>query len=151
VVRCDHRAFLSVLTIMSPNARINRWRLRLSEYNYEIRRKPGKDHKVADALSRPPTEGLDTSPLDEDIPVLAVETRASDTLKKASPEEATLGALGTHAGSGAVVAVALLEGFTPFAVTGVYGGADRVGWCCGQIREIICGSREQEEKALFVT
>jgi len=82
VVRCDHRALLSVLINMSPNARINRWRIRLSEYNYEIRHKPGKDYKVADALSRLPTEGLDTSPLDEDIPVLAVETRASDALKR---------------------------------------------------------------------
>ena len=78
---------------MSPNARINRWRLRLSEYTYEIRHKPGKDHKVADALSRLPTEGLDSTPLDEDIPVLAVETRASDALEAASPAEAPLGAL----------------------------------------------------------
>jgi len=31
MVRCDSRAFLSMLTDMSPNARINRWRLRLSE------------------------------------------------------------------------------------------------------------------------
>jgi len=93
LVRCDHRALLSVLTNMSPNARINRWRLRLSEYIYEIRHQPGKDHKVADALSRLPTEGLHSTPLDEDIPVLAVETRASDALKAASPAEAPMGAL----------------------------------------------------------
>jgi len=31
--------------------------------------------------------------LDEDIPVIAVETRASDALKEASPEEAPMGAL----------------------------------------------------------
>jgi len=93
VVRCDHRALLSVLSSMSPNARINRWRLRVSEYNYEIRHKPEKDHNLADALSRLPTEGLDTFPLDEDIPVIAVETRASDALKEASPEEAPMGAL----------------------------------------------------------
>ena len=48
---------------------------------------------MADALSRLRTEGLDTSPLDEDIPVLAVETRASDALKEASPEEAPMEAL----------------------------------------------------------
>jgi len=59
LVRCDHRALLPVLTDMSPNARINRSRLRLSEYTYETRYKPGKDSKVADALSRLPTEGLD--------------------------------------------------------------------------------------------
>ena len=93
VVRCDHRAHLSVLTNMNPNARIHRWRLRLSEYNFEIRRDPGKDHKVADALSRLPTEGLGTSPLDEDIPVMVFETGASDALKEASPEEAPMGAL----------------------------------------------------------
>jgi len=78
---------------VSPNARINRWRLRLSEYTYEIRHKLGKDHKVADALSRLPTEGLDSTPLDEDIPVLAVQTRASDALEAASPAEAPMGAL----------------------------------------------------------
>lgn len=55
----DHRALLSVLTRMSRNTRINRWRLRLLEYIYEIRQKPGKDHKRADGLSRPPTKGLD--------------------------------------------------------------------------------------------
>jgi len=96
LVRCDDRALLSVLTNMSPSARINRWRLRLSEYTYEIRHKPGKDHKVADALSRLPTESLDSTPLDEDIPVLAVETRASDALEAASPAEAPLGALTTQ-------------------------------------------------------
>jgi len=93
LVRCDHRALLSVLTSMSPNARIKLWRLRLSEYTYKIRHKPGKDHKVADALSRLPTEGLDSTPVDEDIPVLAVETRASGALEAVSPAEAPLGAL----------------------------------------------------------
>jgi len=72
LVLCDHRALLWVLTSMSPNARINRWRLRLSEYTYEIRHSPGQDHKGADALSRLPTEGLYSTPLDEDMPVLAI-------------------------------------------------------------------------------
>ena len=93
LVRCDHRALLSVRTNMGPNARINRWRLRLSEYTYEIRLKPGKDRKVAEALTRLPTESLDSTPLDEDIPVLAFETRASDSMEAASPAEAPMGAL----------------------------------------------------------
>jgi len=54
---------------------------------------PGKDHKVAKALSRLPTERLDSTPLDEDIPVLAIETRASDALDAAFPAEAPMGAL----------------------------------------------------------
>jgi len=38
-------------------------------------------------------EGLDSTPLDEDIPVLAIETRESDALEAASPAEAHMGAL----------------------------------------------------------
>ena len=91
--RCDHRALLSFLTNMTPTARINCWRPRLSEYTYEIRHMPGKNHEVADALSRLPTVGLDSTPLDEDIPFLAVQTRASDALETSSPAEAPIGAL----------------------------------------------------------
>jgi len=78
---------------MSPNARINRWRLRLLEYTFEIRHEVRTDHRVADALSRLPTKGLDSTPLDEDMSVLAVETRASVALEAASPAEAPMGAL----------------------------------------------------------
>jgi len=78
---------------MRPNARMSRSRLRLSEYTCEIRNNPGKEHKVADALSRLHTEGLDSTPLDEGIPVLAVETRANDALAAASPAEDPMGAL----------------------------------------------------------
>jgi len=93
LVRCDHRALLAVLTNMSPNARMDTWHLWLSEYTYEIRHKPGKDHNDADALSRLPTEGLDSNPLDEDIPVLAIEASAGDAFEAASPAEAPMGAL----------------------------------------------------------
>jgi len=86
LVRCDHRALLSVLTNMSPKARINRWRLQFTEYTYEIRCKPGEDNNVADAISRLPTEGLDSIPLDKDILFLAIEPRASDALEAASPD-----------------------------------------------------------------
>ena len=40
-----------------------------------------------------PTEGLDSTPLVEGIPVLAIATRASDDLEAASPAEAPMGAL----------------------------------------------------------
>jgi len=93
LVRCDHRALLPVLTNMSPNARINCWRLRLSEYTYEIRHSPGQDHEVADELPRLPTEGICSTRLDEDIPVLAIEIRESDAQEAASPAEAPMGAL----------------------------------------------------------
>jgi len=93
LLRCDHRALLSVLTKMGPNARIHGWRLRLSEYTCEIRHKPGEDHTVEGALSRLSTEGLDSTLLDDDVPVLAIKTRARDDLEAASPAEAPMWAL----------------------------------------------------------
>ena len=60
-----------------------RWRLRLSEFDFEIQYRPGRMHQVPDALSRLLTPGgSDDLPVDDDIPtfgdhnVLAV-TRAS--------------------------------------------------------------------------
>src|SRR5436190_12002542 len=39
-----------------PTSRLMRWRLKLAEYEYEIKYKPGKKNKNADALSRNPIE-----------------------------------------------------------------------------------------------
>eukprot|EP00170_Pyropia_yezoensis_P001001 contig_4663_g1005 len=86
LVRCDHSALTSVMTSNSPNRRLTAWRLRLSEFTYQIRHKPGKDHKVADALSRLPTKGLDTTPLYDQIPVLAVTTRSAQAPTERKPK-----------------------------------------------------------------
>lgn len=91
VIRCDHRALLSVLATNSPNIRINRWRLRLSEFTYKLRYKPGADHKVADALSRLPTDEPDKAPIDEDLPVLATVTRSAQALAGRSEKHRPLG------------------------------------------------------------
>lgn len=85
LVRCDHAALTSVMTTKSPSRRLTGWRLRLSEFTYQLKHKPGKDHKVADAMSRLSTEGLDTSPLDDQILVLAV-TCAAKALTDRAPK-----------------------------------------------------------------
>lgn len=41
-----------MFSLKEPNQRLIRWKLRLEEYNFEIRYKKGKENKVADALSR---------------------------------------------------------------------------------------------------
>lgn len=91
LVRCDDRAHLSVLTHASPNARINRWRLQLSEHTYQIKHKPGTDLKVADALPRLPTKGLDGNEIPAAIPALAVTTRAAKALLAEEQEESPWG------------------------------------------------------------
>ena len=71
-VRTDHNALRWLMNIDDPTGRLIRWRLRLSEFDYTIAYRPGRVHQVSDALSRIPTEGVDTQPLDDDIPCLLV-------------------------------------------------------------------------------
>lgn len=52
----DHRAFCWIKTKKDPNARVTRWRLRLSEYTYDIIFRPGREISHADSLSRNPVE-----------------------------------------------------------------------------------------------
>ena len=53
--------------------RLQRWRLRLQQFHFEIKHRPGAQHKAADAISRPATEGLDQTEIEDDLPVLMVE------------------------------------------------------------------------------
>ena len=50
----DHKALTWIKTKKDPNGRVTRWRLKLSEYDYDIIYKSGKDNEHADALSRNP-------------------------------------------------------------------------------------------------
>ena len=59
-----------------------RWRLRLSEFDFEIQYRPGRVHQVPDALSCLITLGSDPKPVDEKIPTFGdrnvlVTTRAN--------------------------------------------------------------------------
>jgi len=64
LIRCDHKALKWIFsTTACTNNRLNRWRILLSEYDYDVEYMPGPQHVVADALSRIPTEGLDTRPI----------------------------------------------------------------------------------------
>ena len=63
----DHAALKWLITVKNHQcARLNRWVLKLTEYDFEILHKPGKKHVNADVLSRhvaavvPQPEGTDT-------------------------------------------------------------------------------------------
>ena len=73
VVRTDHSSLQWLLNISGDNARLVRWRLRLSEFTFDIQYKPGKVNQVADALSRMKTTGGDETVLDLEVPCLSVE------------------------------------------------------------------------------
>jgi len=87
LVRCDHMALKWILTTTAcTNNRLNRWRIRLTEFDYDVAYKPGRHHAIADALFRMPTEALDTKPIPEAIPVVGVTTRSGAVLDPHRPE-----------------------------------------------------------------
>jgi hypothetical protein len=47
-----HRALCWLLKLEEPSAKLTRWALRLSEFQYTVEHRPGKQHLVPDALSR---------------------------------------------------------------------------------------------------
>ena len=48
----DHRALGWLLKLKEPSAKLTKWALRLSEFQYRVQHRPGKQHVVPDALSR---------------------------------------------------------------------------------------------------
>jgi len=75
LIRCDHKALKWILTTTACTYhRLNRWRILLSEFDHDVEYKPGPQQAVADALSRLPTEGLDTGPISQEIPSVGVTT-----------------------------------------------------------------------------
>lgn len=49
-----------------------RWRLRLSEFDFEALHQADVKHEAADALSLLPTTRMDESLLEDDVPVLTI-------------------------------------------------------------------------------
>lgn len=52
IIETDHQPLRWLFSLKEPNSRLFRWKLKLSEYDYEIRYKKGRKNSNADALSR---------------------------------------------------------------------------------------------------
>ena len=68
-VRTDHDALRWLMTVSDSIGRFMRWRIRLSEYDFTVKYRPGLVHQVPDALSRVLTpDGNDNKPIDDEVP-----------------------------------------------------------------------------------
>lgn len=52
IIYTDHRPLAWLYSLKEPNSKLTRWRLRLEEYDFDIRYKKGPQNTNADALSR---------------------------------------------------------------------------------------------------
>ena len=71
-LRTDHHSLRWIMNLADASGRLQRWRLRLADFEYDIVHRAGVKHQAADALSRLPTNGTDQHPLDDGIPTLAI-------------------------------------------------------------------------------
>ena len=50
----DHGSLQWLMNLKDPSGRLARWALRLQEFNFTIQHRPGKNHRNADSMTRPP-------------------------------------------------------------------------------------------------
>ncbi|CDF38075.1 unnamed protein product [Chondrus crispus] len=73
VVHTDHASLRWLMNVTDPSGRLIRWRLRLPEFDFEIKYKKGKANSQADALSRLRTAGETVDEIDNEIPCFTAE------------------------------------------------------------------------------
>jgi len=72
LIRTDHFSLRWLLDMDNDQKRVAHWRLRLSEFRYNVCTRPGREHQCADAMSRLPKLAPHRSVIPKEIPFLAL-------------------------------------------------------------------------------
>lgn len=72
-VRTDHSTPRWILNLFEATGKLTRFLPQLSKYYFTVIHSPGVKLQQADALPQLQTDGLENSPVDDDIPVIASE------------------------------------------------------------------------------
>ena len=72
-LRTDPEALRWVLNLADSSGRLARWRLRLADYDYEVKYRPGVKYQLANGVSRLCTDGGDTDPGDDEVSCFSVQ------------------------------------------------------------------------------
>ena len=83
-VRTDYDALKWLMRLNDPSGRLNRLRLRLAEFDFEIIYRPGRKQQVPDALSRLTNNDNTTHEVDNDIPTFGDQNRCYVTTRRES-------------------------------------------------------------------
>lgn len=87
-IRTDHEALRRILNITDAKGGLARSILRLSVFNYDFVHRVEVKHQAGDAFSRLETSGADTTPIDDNIPLLLM-THDSDEVHACYEFDAT--------------------------------------------------------------
>lgn len=74
IIETDHKPLTWLFSIKEPNSKLVRWRLKLSEFDYEIRYKKGTKNGNADALSRIRPETAEINTIEENTMITECKT-----------------------------------------------------------------------------
>lgn len=69
LIETDHKPLTWLFSIKEPNSKLVRWRLKLSEFDYEIKYKKGTKNGNADALSRIKTNTAEINTIERTIEI----------------------------------------------------------------------------------
>lgn len=72
-LRIDYDALRWTLGRADGSEQLARWRLRISESEYEVQYRSGVKHNVADAMSCLITNGLEEASVEDDIPCFTIQ------------------------------------------------------------------------------
>jgi len=78
-MRTDHQPRRWIYSTTDSSGRLMRWRLRLSEYTFDMQYKPGASHHAPDFLSRTDNDAA-VENINDDIPCLALAETANGLL-----------------------------------------------------------------------
>lgn len=84
----DHQPLTYALNLKTPNSKLVKWRLRLSEYNFTPVYKPGKQNVVADALSRIPVGNSEIN-VNEEAPEEPTDDTSDDSSVHSADSDVT--------------------------------------------------------------
>jgi hypothetical protein len=65
------------MNLSDAQGRLERWRLRLSEFTFKVEYHPGAAHHAADALSRLPHQAVPPEPIEDEIPVRSISAQTT--------------------------------------------------------------------------
>lgn len=81
----DHQALVWLHNTRDPSSRLVRWRLKLLDYDYEVKYRPGRVNSNADALSRNPVETKESEEKIASFPIVTVKKRRGRPPREVTP------------------------------------------------------------------